>query len=89
MFSSGISRRRFLRSTSFAAAGLVIPSRSLFQNGMFETNLLHTNVFQKSASNSVFAPLEQFDYSNVEFANCPHEEQLEQTHSVLHSAEPR
>jgi len=78
MFSSGISRREFTRSISFAAVGIAIPRRSLSQNGSFQTNVL-----QKSDAHSVSPPLEQFDYGDVEFASGPHDEQLEQTHSVL------
>jgi uncharacterized protein len=71
MFSfSNISRREFIRSISFAAVGIASPCRSLLQN---------------SDAQHVSTPLEQFDYSNVEFASGPHDEQLEQTHSVLMS----
>jgi uncharacterized protein len=73
MFSSGISRREFMRSVSFAAAGVTIPQPLFTQK----------NGFQKSDAHSRLLPLEPFDYGDVEFASGPHDEQLEHTHSVL------
>jgi uncharacterized protein len=69
-YSSNTSRREFMRSISFAALGTAIPCPSLFPN---------------SDAQLVSTPLEQFDYGDVGFASCPHDEQLEQTHSVLMS----
>jgi uncharacterized protein len=58
-----------MRSVSCAAAGIVIPCRSLFPN---------------SDARFVLPPLQQFDYRDVEYASGgPHDQQLEQTHSVL------
>jgi uncharacterized protein len=62
-----------MRSISFAAAGIAIPSRALSQN----------SVFQKNESQSVSRALEAVDYGDVEFAPGPHDEQLEHTRSVL------
>lgn len=74
MFSSPhISRRSFVRSISFAAAGSAIPYAALSQD----------SVFPKNDAHSAFPPLSQFDYGDVEFASGPHDEQLEHTRSVL------
>jgi uncharacterized protein len=73
MFSSRpMSRRGFMRSVSFAAAGIAIPYRALSQS-----------VFQKNEMPFSSRPLQQFDYGDVEFASGPHDAQLEQTHAVL------
>jgi DUF1680 family protein len=63
-----VSRRKFLKSVSMAAAGMAIPGRSLAQT-------LITGV--------LLPPLAQFDYGDVELASGLHETQLEETHRVL------
>jgi len=68
MFCSGVSRRKFMRSVSLLAAGIVIPGRRL--RGA-------------RAPDPAPPPLEQFDYGDVALASDLHERQLEQTHSVL------
>ena len=62
-----------MRSLSLTAAGSAIPYWALPQN----------SVFQKNDAPSVFPPLEQFDYADVEFASGPHDEQLDHSRSVL------
>jgi hypothetical protein len=62
-----VSRRKFLQSASFAAAGLALPGRVLSQ----------------TASVLPLPLLAQFDYGDVTLASDPHEKQLEETRLVL------
>jgi DUF1680 family protein len=67
---SNLSRRKFLRSASIAAAGMALPGCSL----------------QRKSSQTAatpLPPLAQFDYSAVELASEPHEKQLEETRLIL------
>src|SRR3984885_5782411 len=69
MFSSSpVSRRTFMQSASLVAAGVAMPGRWL--RGAF-------------AAAPALQPLQQFDYSDVLLTSDLHENQLEETHSVL------
>src|ERR1039457_5643011 len=69
-FSRQVSRRRFMKSTSLVAAGSVLPGRWL-PKAVAVVLTLH--------------PLEQFEYGDVALTSDLHENQLEQTHSLLMS----
>jgi DUF1680 family protein len=69
MFSSvGVSRRKFMQSASLVTVGTAIPIRWL--RGTYATE-------------TAVPPLEQFDYGDVALASELHENQLQETHSVL------
>jgi uncharacterized protein len=57
-----------MQSSGLAAAGIVVPAAWCLPT---------------ANAHSALPPLEEFDYGDVEFASGPHDEQLEETHSVL------
>jgi DUF1680 family protein len=64
----GVNRRTFLQSASLATAAGVLP---------------HFPGFKASAYPSLADPLEEFTYGDVVLRSALHEQQLQQTHSVL------
>src|SRR5215470_14594990 len=77
-FLPPLSRRGFVRSASLAAAGLATSPALARKPSWLPAGLAGFNADQTSEH-----PLEEFAYGDVELQSELHNQQLEQTHSVL------